>query len=313
MIRRFAMERLVESGAAGEIHRRHVIAFRELSEKAAPQLVRAGQKAWLDRLADDHDNIRAALAWALENGMDDEAYRIVAAVWRFWQIRGHVMEGAERVGEVLQLEPTDPRLRIGALEAAGGLGYWRGTLEFAGHYAEAVDIARATDDRSALAKGLINLSFAKALEDPDAALRDLDEAEAIYRQAGDWVGLGRVQWARGNVLAAIGEADQAGHAFEESVEAFAGTDFLFDRAWAAFSLAFARLQGGDGEGVEEVLAESLAMFLASDDVSGVVMHVAGFAAAALVNGETRRAYRRTRCSAPPDSGSSTPPRTSFPV
>ena len=68
MLRDYAAERLEASGERDKARQAHAGYFLALAEEAAPQLTRAEQLAWLDRLEDEHDNLRAALRWALDGG-----------------------------------------------------------------------------------------------------------------------------------------------------------------------------------------------------------------------------------------------------
>ena len=112
-------------------------------------------------------------------------------MWRFWQMRGHIVEGRTRLDRVLAMpqwsdEPAPARLR--ALEAAGGLAYWGGDLVAAGmHYRAAVEVARALGDDAELANALYNLFFARRpardaerVDRPDARRRH----DAARRRAG---------------------------------------------------------------------------------------------------------------------------------
>src|SRR5207245_6977262 len=88
-IRDFARERLDESGEQDEIARRHANAYLSLADAARPQLQGQEQKRWLDLLELEHDNLRAALEWSIREHHAEEGCRLVYALWRFWQARGH--------------------------------------------------------------------------------------------------------------------------------------------------------------------------------------------------------------------------------
>ena len=66
-IRDFAVEQLETLPSRGELRRRHAEAFAELAEKADVQLRRGpDQQEWGDRIAEDHDNVRAGLRFGLD-------------------------------------------------------------------------------------------------------------------------------------------------------------------------------------------------------------------------------------------------------
>jgi predicted ATPase/class 3 adenylate cyclase len=100
-IREFGLERLAESGEEPEIHERHAQFFLTLAEEAAGELTGPGKAVWLDRLARDHDNLRAALRWSVDADRAETGLLIAAAIWRFWQLRDHLAEGEAWLTELL--------------------------------------------------------------------------------------------------------------------------------------------------------------------------------------------------------------------
>src|SRR5262249_30488328 len=61
-VREYALEQLDTAGEGEQLRGRHAAYFQALSERAEPQLMSADQAAWLDRLDEELDNLRAALA-----------------------------------------------------------------------------------------------------------------------------------------------------------------------------------------------------------------------------------------------------------
>ena len=96
-IREYALERLASRGDDETVRRRHAAFYLVLAEEAEPGLLGPQQREWLERLDSERDNIRAALSWALDSGEAEVGLRIGSALWRFWQLRGHVQEGRERL------------------------------------------------------------------------------------------------------------------------------------------------------------------------------------------------------------------------
>ena len=125
-IREFAMEQAVESGRWAALRERHAALFRELSETLASRVMSSEKRQWLDRLEEEHDNLRAAITWAQETGAAELALRMAASLWRFWQMRGYLVEGLDRVTQALAMPHAaeHPEARADALSAAAGLAYW---------------------------------------------------------------------------------------------------------------------------------------------------------------------------------------------
>ena len=97
-IREFGLEVLNEAGEEGTVRALHASHFMELAERAAPELTGPEQAAWFDRLETEHDNVRAALAWALDTGEIEVALRLGSALTRFWLSRGYFQEGRRWIG-----------------------------------------------------------------------------------------------------------------------------------------------------------------------------------------------------------------------
>ena len=197
----FALARLGEG--EGEARRRHASTYLALAENAAGHLWAAGQGVWLDRLALDHANLRAALRWSTETGDVETALRLLAALWRFWQLDGHLAEGLAWTQAVLALpgadEPTPARLH--ALAAAGGVAYWSGEREKAlDLYRDQLSLAERLRDRPAAADAYFNLAAANfAANDTTEAERCQAEAYRLYVELGDDVGANRASWGKANL------------------------------------------------------------------------------------------------------------------
>src|SRR5439155_504141 len=100
-IREFALEQLGRSDEEAGIRRRHAAAYLALVRRAEPELQGKDQNRWLDMLEREHDNVRAALSWTIEQGDAATAVAIASAFWRFWHMRGHLVEGASRMTTLL--------------------------------------------------------------------------------------------------------------------------------------------------------------------------------------------------------------------
>ena len=92
-IREFALEKLEESADAGAVERVHAEFYLDLAEQAEPRLWGPEDAAWLERLEREHDNLRAALSWALDHEEVDLALRLGAALRWFWNLGGYYGEG----------------------------------------------------------------------------------------------------------------------------------------------------------------------------------------------------------------------------
>ena len=138
-IRQYAQDRLLERDEAETTRDRHLNYFLQLAERAEPELRRADQIAWLDRLEMELGNFRAALGWSLQRGCYAEAgLRLAAVLMWFWHIRDHKIEGIDWLERTLLAEAcecgVEPRsqertlARSQALNTSGFLLVMQGDL-----------------------------------------------------------------------------------------------------------------------------------------------------------------------------------------
>ena len=66
----------------------------------------------------EHDNFRAALDRLEASGDSETALRLVAALWRFWYLKGHLAEGRRRLESVLLTDERPTAARAKALNGA---------------------------------------------------------------------------------------------------------------------------------------------------------------------------------------------------
>jgi len=275
-IRDFALERLERSGEAAAIRDRHADAFCELAAQAESNLFGDNQKLWLDRLERDHDNFRAALDWCVAQGDSERAMRLATSFWRFWQMRGHLHEGHARLTAILA-EPSSKNhrdSRIRALEAAGGVAYWKGDMNPARlFYNEALELTRMGSDKRSLANAIYNASFPIVIErvDTQGALRLLEESLAMYRELGDDAGISRCQWASASCLYYEKRYDEAIAADDEAIAIFRRTDNRFGLGWALHTRALLALAKADIPEARKRAREALTLFAAAGDMSGIVL------------------------------------------
>ncbi len=85
----YARERLDEAGERAAAERRHLVAYRELARTADPLLRGPQQHHWLDRLEQEHDNLRTALRRAVAARDEHEALCLVLSLQWFWMLRDH--------------------------------------------------------------------------------------------------------------------------------------------------------------------------------------------------------------------------------
>ena len=101
IIRAYGQERLAEAGERDELRAAHARYFTGLAEASQDHLLGAQQLDWLRRLADDQDNLHAAIRGAVAAGDAGTAVRLAAALGWYWSLRSMKIEGAELIADAL--------------------------------------------------------------------------------------------------------------------------------------------------------------------------------------------------------------------
>ena len=293
-IRRFGGARLDETAEHGTIRHRHASAYLALAEEAATYMPGKDQVPWLDRLVVERDNLRGAMAWAFETGDAEIAHRLLAALWRYWQFRGHIAEGSVRAAQVLAMPgadaPTTWRMR--GLEAAGGLAWWGGDVPGADAlYRAQVDIARQLGDEQGLAEALFNLAHTRFVIDPGEASSTRAEAAMLARKLGDERLLTRVIWTSGYALMAEGKVEEAEQIARDTLPRSEALGDVYYTALAYTAMGGIAFAHGDLVGAVDLGIRGLLASQAMGDVASVTLslqsaaamfHVAGMPAEAAV-------------------------------
>jgi predicted ATPase/class 3 adenylate cyclase len=294
-IRGYALERLAESGEAEPVRRRHEDHFAKLALEAEPQLLGAHPNEWLDRLEAERDNLRAAIQRAADDGRIELALDTAAALWRFWQQRGHLAEGRDTLRALLeQPGATAPtRARARGLGGLGGVTYWQADMASAGRaYDEAVEIERGLDDPSGLAEALYNAGYVSAIAgDRDRARAEYDEAIGIYEAMGDRKGLLRVRDALAFILIRTGDLGPARTIQEENLATFRVTDERLAIEGALTLLTVIDLKDRAFAAAHARLRETIAMVRAAGDMQRLSSLLTIGAALAIAEGDPERAAR----------------------
>jgi predicted ATPase/DNA-binding SARP family transcriptional activator len=176
-MRQYARERLVEAGEMASVAARHLAFYLEVARAADPEGAAAGRVGGLGRLEAEHDNLRAALGWALRHD-PDRALELAVHMWPMWMAGSHFREGSHWLEAALAAAPAPTALRTQALRAACGLGMRLGRMDTLSELgAERVAIFRALGDRSAVAHALDEAGVYEYMAGR------YDRAERLYAQS----------------------------------------------------------------------------------------------------------------------------------
>jgi predicted ATPase/class 3 adenylate cyclase len=192
-IREYAAE-LLEKEGPHDAYRRHAELFLALAEAGSKELTGPNQSQWLARLETEHDNLRASLEWLLdERDPSGEkvkwAIRLVAALGRFWYVRGYFLEGSKWLETALARdEARESPHRLTALHVLGILMDQRRNHSRAFElFEEELEIARALGDEHRVAIALNSLGAAARAQGDRSLAKDLlHQSIALRRELGEF-------------------------------------------------------------------------------------------------------------------------------
>jgi non-specific serine/threonine protein kinase len=126
IIREYAQERLELSSEAELIRQQHAAYYLRLVEATDSGLKGTQSQVWLNRLEREHDNLRSALAWALERE-PETALRLATALGQFWGMHSYLSEGRRWLEAALaKSEHAPAAVRVAALQEASWLAQSQG-------------------------------------------------------------------------------------------------------------------------------------------------------------------------------------------
>ncbi len=249
-LRAYGRERAEAAGELATLERRHLEWCLGLAEASPPERLDPKHVALL---AQEQDNVRAALRWCIAAGAVDAGLRLGAALWPLWYLRALYTEGQAWLDELLALPgapaPTAARARVLAL--AGHLAYCR------------ADYAAAT--------------------------ARLQEALATARRAQDDVEGGVALLFLGHVARVQGDLERAEHCYVSTRETHRRGGNLAWEALTVGNLALLCEERGDAARAEALAAEALTLTQAAGQLPGVSRMLALLGRLAFQQGHHREA------------------------
>lgn len=293
-IRQYAWERLVDSGEAAAIRRRHAEYFLALAQETGPDLLGSGQVLSVKRLETEHDNFRAALAWSRSEptGIEIGLY-LAAALAQFWQLRGYLSEGRAWLEALLSESREAPApARAQALSRAGFLSGFMEPEQGTVFLREALALYQELRDSQGIVVQLFMLAWLAQFQGnyPEAvtfAHQTLDLAQELEHKWGAAAALfclEEVSYAQGDLM-------QATALLEESIALCREIGNLWALGRRLTRLGQIVHSQGDPQRALALINEALLDCWQASDTSGTVMAITGLAGIARAEAEPVRAAR----------------------
>jgi predicted ATPase/class 3 adenylate cyclase/Tfp pilus assembly protein PilF len=263
-VHEFAREKLEESAEAEEIKRAHAEYFLALAEEAYPELRGPDQLEWLERLEAEHDNMRAALSWALERKEAELVLRLGSTLSWLWSVRGYHSEGRRWLEEALAMDGrVSPEVRAMALAGAGVLASEQGDLDRAQQACEEGLELLEHEAREASEAKLNLLAFlgwvAWQREEHDKATELFEEGLALSREMNDTWWLANSISNLATVSHSQGDSERATELYEKSMDLFREQGDKQSLTYCLTNLAMVACSQGDLRRAAQLTEEAVAL------------------------------------------------------
>jgi non-specific serine/threonine protein kinase len=293
IVREYAESVLETDDNEDEVRRRHAEFYLQLAESAEPHLQSRESARWIGRLEQEHDNLQAALHWAVKEA-PDIASRLAAAIRQFWIIRGHLSEGILWIEEILgQKVEMDPAIRWKLLTACGNIRQFQGETAAAQEfYGRGLIAARESGNQRYISQSLRGLgALAYIKYDFANARRNLDEALTISRRVGDDFGRAAALARLGDISSVEGDTTTARDLTAEALSVFRRLGYLEGISAKLYNLGAIVYLDGDSETAYEHFKEAYRTALELGEKINTRLIFDGFAALAAERGQYARAAR----------------------
>ena len=184
-----------------EVQRKHAQYYLALAEAAQPEASKQWDEAewWskFTRLEREHDNLRAALGWAVQNRELETAARLAIAMWWFWIERGYLSDGRRWMEAILAVDGAEgpsggtphalpARTKAYLLQVAGILAMAQGDHDRAvALHEEGMSVYREMGHKKGVSASLRELGFvAYEQGDYERAVRLHEQSLALAREFG---------------------------------------------------------------------------------------------------------------------------------
>jgi predicted ATPase/DNA-binding SARP family transcriptional activator len=198
-IRQYAGEKLEGLGEADAVRQQHLEFFLRFAEEADPKLRGGEQRAWSARMEAEHENLRAAWAWALPHDAAAAA-RLAWSMRYFWYRRGYMNEAHDWSSQLLKRTDTAEAgpTRALAFNLAGTVANWQFDHTTArAHFKQSLALAGALGDQAWEAAAWQGMGVANlGLGGLQAARTHYEQSLKLFAALGD-------QWRVANVLGAL--------------------------------------------------------------------------------------------------------------
>jgi non-specific serine/threonine protein kinase len=261
-VRQYGKNKLSKPGEIMAVRQRHMEYFVQLAEQADEGMRDSRQINSIEVLENEHDNLRGALRWSLDNGDPDHAFRLVGALGWFWFVRGYWKDAWVWLEQSLALNmDSDPLLRAKATYRAGGLEIIRGKLKRTTELVEeALVTTRENDDSEGTAwcLNLLGQAGTWGYKNYDEAAAHLSESIELFSMLENEWGVAWSLRYLGQIKEVLGDYEGGILLQKDALQRFEDIGDSWNSAHSLYLMGGSMYQHGDFEGAKWAYEQSLA-------------------------------------------------------
>jgi len=272
-IRQYALEKLIVSGEADVVRRRHAVYFLKVWQKNGEQFALHGTLAppWYDFKDMEMANLRAAVDWSLSSAGDAElsvnlSAQTPTALFGFSVSRAWLVGGLARA----EAEPAvNPRARALALFALGDLdaqmARWASAQDC---FNKSLALYQALGSQRDCAMLLGRLGWlARERGDAATARQRMAESLALWRELGEQDAAVGMLTTLGDVAVMQGDSAEAGRMLQEALAFHRGKEDWGGVAWTLNHLGHVARMQGQYPAARQYYEESARLFFEPTDTA----------------------------------------------
>jgi predicted ATPase/DNA-binding winged helix-turn-helix (wHTH) protein len=267
-IREYALEHLAASGEERAVRRAHAAYCLVLAEEGNPELGVTERELWLARCDLEIDNFRAALDWLFEHHELDWGIRLCMSLFRFWDMREHMIEGRARLEQVLHLAGSSyPAQRAKISVFLGALATAQGDFSSAEDFLQSsLSLYESLDDPWGIAASLNALGVsARDRGDYASAESHLERSLACWRTLPDRLAMARCLHNLANVVRVRGDYSRAQEALREATQIFEEVGDHTGAAWSMNQQGDIAREQGQADIARDLYTRALSFFRETGD------------------------------------------------
>jgi predicted ATPase/DNA-binding CsgD family transcriptional regulator len=294
-VRQYGLQLLTSGGEHEAIRARHASHYVALAERAGRESLGMDQSTWFEHLESNLGNLRLVLDWCRATpGRGELGLRLAGALWRFWEVRGHLTEGRGWLTDLLAgahaSDPTEGRAQ--ALFAAAWLAMLQEGDSAAGSLiAASVAAWRALGEGPGLGWSLWLWGYVQRRGDPATSHVLTTQSLERGRSVNDTALVGWSLWLLGELARIQGDLSAATAQFEEAVALVEEHGSTYAVAIGLRSLGQVAALQGDYWRATRLLQRCLVLRRSLDDGWNLPDSLDGLAWVAQAQGQHRRAVQ----------------------